>query len=559
MVKSSAIAHVALFGREHEYLEKYFAADREVVTEFREGIDACIEAFRGTPRKSKSLDDWKEGLSDSRVPEEPWESEEYLQFLQDNVVAGAVRVGRPEFVGHMTSALPAYLPEISRLLVELNQNVVKIETSNVLTLIERQVLAMMHRVTYGKDDSFYDQHIQVGGSHLGVVTSGGSLANITAMWLARNKCFAPDGEFLGQQRRGFVEALQHYGYKDAVIIGSQLMHYSMDKIGSIMGFGQEQILKIPCDDTGAVRIDLLEETIERCQDERRMVVALVGIAATTETGAVDDLATLADVAESHGVHFHVDAAWGGPILFSEKHRHLLTGIERADTVTICGHKQLYLPQGISMVLCRDPKLVRHIRTEARYQARAQSIDLGKHSAEGSRPANALYLHSSLHLLGRKGFGFLIDQGIRKAQIFAEMVRDHPAFELVHEPKTNLVVYRYLPIHLRGPGRLSPEDEQEVNGVNEALQDRQFADGDTFISRTTLPRHSDPDLPGQVVLRAVFANPLTADADLDRVLAEQVQLAELVLKQTTMGLEDVLAFIYPHHGSIERSSRADGLP
>ena len=189
----------------------------------------------------------------------------------------------------MTSAIPSYLSQISRLLVELNQNVVKVETSNVLTLVERQVLAMMHRVAFRKDDAFYDQHIQAAGSHLGIVTSGGSLANITAMWLARNKCFEPDGEFSGHQRRGFVEALNHYGYRDAVIIGSQLMHYSMDKIGSIMGFGQEQILKIPCDDTGAVRIDVLEETIKRCQDERRMVVALVGIAATTETGAVDDL------------------------------------------------------------------------------------------------------------------------------------------------------------------------------------------------------------------------------------------------------------------------------
>ena len=544
MGRSSAVAQVALSGREDEYLQRYFEADPEVVAEFREGIDACIQAFRDTPRKSRSLDEWKGGLSDSVVPQEPWESEQYFQFLQEQVVAGAVRVGRPAFVGHMTSAIPSYLSQISRLLVELNQNVVKVETSNVLTLVERQVLAMMHRVAFRKDDAFYDQHIQAAGSHLGIVTSGGSLANITAMWLARNKCFEPDGEFSGHQRRGFVEALNHYGYRDAVIIGSQLMHYSMDKIGSIMGFGQEQILKIPCDDTGAVRIDVLEETIKRCQDERRMVVALVGIAATTETGAVDDLAALADVAESHGVHFHVDAAWGGPILFSEQHRHLLTGIERADTVTICGHKQLYLPQGISLALCRDPKLAHHIRTEARYQARAESIDLGKHSAEGSRPANALYLHSSLHLLGHKGFGLLIDQGIRKAKIFAQMVRDHPAFELVREPKTNLVVYRYLPTHLRGLGRLSRDDEQQVNRVNEMLQNRQFADGETFISRTALRRHTDPELPDQVVLRAVFANPLTAHADLERVLAEQVQLADLVRKQTTMRFEDVLAFIYP---------------
>lgn len=536
---------------EHENLRKYFSADPEVVDEFRDGIDACIQAFRENPRESKSLDDWKQGLSGSIVPDQPWETGRYLQFLQNQVVAGAVRVGDPQFVGHMTSALPSYLSQIGRLLTELNQNVVKIETSNLLTLLERQVLAMMHRVAFRQNDSFYDEHIQASGSHLGIVTSCGTLANITAMWLARNRCFQPQGSFLGHQTHGFIEALQHYDYRDAVIIGSQLMHYSMGKLGSIMGFGHEQIIKIPCDDKGSVRPDLLEDTLMRCKDERRMIVALVGVAATTETGAVDDLQALADVAESHRVHFHVDAAWGGPILFSEKHRHMLAGIERADTVTICGHKQLYLPQGMSMVLCRDPKLVRHIRAEAHYQARAESLDLGKHSAEGSRPANALYLHASLHLLGHEGFGFLIDQGIRKAQVFAGLVREHPAFELFQEPTTNLVVYRYLPADLRGAGNLSREDEHVVNSINEVLQNRQFTEGETFVSRTALRRLAAPDAPPQVVLRAVFANPLTTDKDLEQVLEEQVQLANLVLKQATMSFEDVLKLIYRQTSSLDR--------
>ena len=460
-------------------LLRYFGGDPDTLAEFRAGVDACLRDFHDLPRRRRSIDAAAAAWSGARVPDEAWEASRYLELLRSEVVGGAVRVGAPRFVGHMTSVLPGYLGELSRLLVALNQNVVKVETSSVLTLLERQVLAMMHRVVFEEGDAFYARHTQARESYLGIITSGGTLANLTAMWLARNAALRAVDGFDGMQRRGFLQALDHYGYRDAVIIGSELMHYSVDKLASIMGFGHDQILKIPGDDTGAVRVDLLEATLRQCKQDRRLVVALVGIAATTETGAVDDLQSLAEVAKAHGVHFHVDAAWGGPILFSAKHRHLLAGIEHADTVTICGHKQLYLPQGTSMVLCREPSLVRHIRAEARYQARAGSYDLGKVSAEGSRPANALYLHASLHLLGTEGFGYLIDEGIRKAALFADQVRARPAFELLQEPKTNLVVYRYRPPDLRG--ELDDDDERRVNAVNEVLQERQFSHGETFIS------------------------------------------------------------------------------
>lgn len=531
----------------------YFSADPEVEEVFRTGVDACIQTFHEERRSPNSLDDWCAELSESEVPVVPWTAERYLAVLRDQVVAGAIRVGKPRFVGHMTSALPSYLGHLSRLLTVLNQNVVKIETSNVLTLIERQVLGMMHRVAFGQSSDFYREHLQNKGSHLGIVTSCGTLANMTAMWLARNHAMRSNSAFLGHQTSGLIEGLQHYDYRDAVVIGSELMHYSMEKLGSIMGFGHEQVLKVSCDENGKIMTGRLEELIEQCRAERRLVVALVGIAATTETGAVDDLDALADVAARYKLHFHVDAAWGGPILFSDRHRHLLKGIERADTVTICGHKQLYLPQGISMVLCRDPHLVQHIRALARYQARAESFDLGKHSAEGSRPANALYAHASLHLIGQKGYAYLIDEGIRKARLFADLVDSNPAFELIQDPTTNLVVYRYLPADLRevaALGKLTRGDELVVNSINEVLQNRQYEEGNTFISRTGLRWGSVSGTP-RIVLRAVFANPLTTEAHLAEVLDEQEALAELVLRQATMSFEDVLKLIYSQTSSVDR--------
>ncbi len=523
---------------------------------FEAQITACLDDYYQPAQISSpdAMDELQAHFADSRVPEAPSSLASYGQFLREQVMPHIVNVSHPRFVGHMTSALPRFLPKLAELLTALNQNIVKIETSKVLTLIERQTLAMMHRTVYDLSDGFYDQHIQQRESNLGIIVSCGTLANITAMWIARNKALESSEEFLGLQSEGFVSALRHYGYRDAVIIGSELMHYSMDKLGSLLGLGAENIIKIATDDHGTLDLAALEAAISSCRNEGRVIVALVGIAGTTETGAIDDLPALADVAHKHGIHFHVDAAWGGPMLFSSTHAQLLSGIERADTVTICGHKQLYLPQGISMVLCRDPKLIYHIKAMARYQARAESYDLGKHSPEGSRPAMSLFLHAGLTLLGRAGYAYLIDEGIRKARHFAALVDAHDAFELVEEPHSNIVVYRYIPASLRdkvGRDALTKEDQYVINCINEVLQDQEFQAGRTFISRTTLLHGPNSRHEPFVVLRAVLANPLTSEDDLAAVLADQVRAGDSVLEQRTMSFAQVLKLLYQQTSSFDR--------
>lgn len=539
-----------------DYFRPGGAGPSPAVATLRAGVEECVRAFLEAERITSPLtmDDLRDAFASSEIPELPRAPESYVRFLKEELVPNVVNVGKPRHIGHMTSALPGFLPHLSQLLTVLNQNIVKVETSKALTLLERQTLAMMHRLVFALPGPFYDQHIQDRESALGITASCGTLANITAMWLARNKALQSSDEFLGLQSEGFVSALRHYGYRDAVIIGSELMHYSMDKLGSLIGLGAENIVKIGTSARGAIDVQALEQAIADCRSEDRLVVALVGIAATTETGAIDDLSALADVAEAHGIHYHVDAAWGGPLLFSEAHRHLLAGVERADTVTICGHKQLYLPQGISMVLCRDPKLIYHIKAMARYQARAESYDLGKHSPEGSRPAMSLFLHAGLQLLGRKGYAHLIDEGIRKARALAGLIQEHEAFELVEEPQTNIVVYRYLPAELRSKARdgaLTSEDQYVINCINEVLQDQEFLHGSTFISRTTLTHVRNGRPEPAVVLRAVLANPLTTEADLRAVLEDQVRIGDIVLEQRTMSFAQVLKLLYQQTSSFDR--------
>jgi glutamate decarboxylase len=199
-------------------------------------------------------------------------------------------------------------------------------------------------------------------------------------------------------------------------------------------------------------------------------------------------------------------------------------------------------------------MIYHIKAMARYQARAESFDLGKHSPEGSRPATSLYLHAGLHLLGARGYGHLIDEGIRKARLFAALIAAHDAFELIEAPQTNIVVYRYIPQELRDQvarGALTREDHYVINCINEVLQDQQFLHGDSFISRTSLTHTRHGRRMPLVVLRAVLANPLTSDDDLRAVLADQVRVGDMVLNQRTMSFAQVLSLLYQQTSSFDR--------
>lgn len=473
------------------------------------------------------LDFLLDNYSDSQIPVQPVDFESYIQNLSNNVVAHSIHTSSPRFIGHMTSALPSFVRPMAKLMTAMNQNAVKIETAKALSFCEREALAMLHRLIYNFSDNFYAQHIQHNLSTLGILVSGGTVANITALWCARNASLAAKNDFLGIEKEGLAAALDFYGYKGAVIIGSELMHFSFDKAADLMGIGTQSLIRIPTDSNNRVNIQKLRQTVKECRDQNLLIIAIVGIAGTTDSGGVDSLAEIADIAQAANVHFHVDAAWGGPLIFSEQHRHKLAGIEKADSVTIDGHKQLYLPMGIGMVFFRDPHIATAIEKQASYTMRKGSFDLGKRALEGSRPGMALFLHAGLNLLGLKGYEFLIDEGIRKTQYMADRICSMPEFELLAEPDTNLLLYRYIPEPLRelvAKKQLTEIDNQLINNFNECLQKKQRQIGNTFISRTTKSATSlGKEIP-VIALRAVIANPLTKEEDIDAVLNDQIQIA-----------------------------------
>jgi glutamate decarboxylase len=271
-------------------------------------------------------------------------------------------------------------------------------------------------------------------------------------------------------------------------------------------------------------------------------MAIVGVAGATETGSVDPLDEIASIARAEGVHFHVDAAWGGPTLFSNRHRHLLAGIERADSVTLDAHKQLYVPVGAGMVVFRDVQSLSAVEHHANYVIRRGSRDIGKHTLEGTRAGMAMLVHSALRIIGQRGYELLIDLGIDKAAAFARMISAQPDFELVTHPVLNLLTYRYVPaaarhIFVRGSKQARAAANEVLSSLNESIQKEQRAGGKTFVSRTRLETAAHD---GEVltVFRVVLANPLTTPKILADILEEQRSHAERLLASEDFALPAV---------------------
>jgi glutamate decarboxylase len=499
----------------------------EMLVESR--ISEMIHDFLSTADFSSSIEfkSLVRKFSDSRIPAEPYEVTKYLDRLSDDVVIHSTRTSSPRFIGHMTSALPYFMRSLGKLMAAMNQNLVKIETSKAFSPLERQTLGMIHRLIFNQADEFYDRHLQNRESTLGIITSGGTLANITGLWCARNRTLGPQDGFGGVESEGLAAALEFYGYHGAVIIGSNSMHYSFEKAADVLGIGRQNLIKVRSDRHNRLDVAALRKKIEECRLQKRHVIAVVGVAGATETGAIDPLPEIAEVAREAGTHFHVDAAWAGPLLFSRRYKHQLTGIEQADTVTIDGHKQFYLPMGLGMCIIRNPQLAKSIEKQARYIVRPTSADLGKRALEGSRPSTVLFLHAALHIIGHSGYEILLDEGIRKTRYLADSILSRLEFELLQEPTMNILVYRYLPERYRqlaASGELSDSDNQIINEFNVRLQKSQREAGFSFVSRTMINSTRYRTGKPLVALRTVIANPITTESDIDEVLLDQLEIA-----------------------------------
>lgn len=533
-----------------EYLRKLFimpdSADKFV--EFGNELLEMIHDFfqeKGGIHSSITLPELSEIFNQKSVPVGPHLIKDVLSEIKSKVVGHSVKVGNPYYIGHMTSAIPYFMILLEMIIAALNQNQVKIETAKASSFVERELVAWLHRLIFSRTEKFYEKNMQNPRVALGNVTSDGTLANLTALLVAREKAFPQDGTFPGVRMAGMATALNYYGCSRGVVLVSARAHYSIKKSIGMLGIGEENVIAIPVNGDNRINIHKLEKRALELDREGARVIAVAGIAGTTETGNIDDLASISEVCRQVGASFHVDACWGGSAMLVDEYRPLFKGIEMADSATIDAHKLLYCPMSMGVVLFRNEKDLKLIKQSSKYIIRKNSVDTGRFTVEGSRAFSALKPWAALKIIGRDGYGLLLRGAKESTNTLKRILDKCGNFETLNEPDLFILTYRFIPEKARRDllflekSRKKAKSTKEkkqirdklrklnhlVNGLNIKLHKELRRDDSTFVSRTTLEstRYRPQDI---VVLRAVLINPL---------IDEKI-LREIVETHNRLGLE-----------------------
>jgi len=536
-----------------EYLAKLFimpdTSDKFIA--FGDALLNLIHEFfqeKGGIHSAISLPDLSKIFSDIDPPTDPELIKDVLYEIKQKIIPHSVKVGNPYYIGHMTSAVPYFMILMEMIIAALNQNQIKIETAKASSFVEREFLSWMHRLVFNRSNDFYARNIQNHEVALGNVTVDGTIANLTALWVAREKAFPRSKRFHGIAREGVPSALAYYGYSSAVVLVSRLGHYSLDKAMDILGLGSKNLIRIPVNGESQVDTKKLEAKIRELTsgNKRCKIIAIVGIAGTTETGNIDDLKLLREAAAECGAHYHVDAAWGGATLLSRRYRHFLKGIELADSVTIDAHKLFYTPMSMGMCLFRSEKDLSCVKYAASYVLRKSSVDQGRFTVEGSRKFDVLKPWAALKVLGTDGFQILFDHAFNLTADMNQLVTASENFEPLNNPQLFIHVYRFVPAAVHDTlNSLAASQKQKsartrankkmheinsmLNQLNIDLHRAIRAEDSSFVSRTTLitTRYAPSRI---VVLRSVTVNPLTTRAILEEILTKQEAMGLRIYKK-----------------------------
>lgn len=295
----------------------------------------------------------------------------------------------------------------------------------------------------------------------GDLTSGGSIANLMGVVAARDAF-----ELKGSQ------------FENSPIYLTEQVHHCVDKAIRIAGLGECPRRIIPMDAQFRMDTEALAAAIQKDKTAGYKPWLIVASAGTTDTGSVDPLAEIADIAAFHGAWFHVDAAYGGFFMLSERTRGVLDGIQNSDSVVIDPHKGLFLPYGSGAILVRDgASLHKAHYYDAHYMQDAktnqQDLSPADLSPELSRPFRGLRMWLPLMLCGLAPFRAALDEKLLLAKYFYQKLSTQPGWELGPEPELSVVTYRYLPA------------QGDADAFNRKLVQAIHDDGRVFVSSTVI--------------------------------------------------------------------------
>ncbi|PQB05260.1 pyridoxal phosphate-dependent decarboxylase family protein [Aureitalea marina] len=331
----------------------------------------------------------------------------------------------------------------------------------------------------------------------GFLTSGGTLANLTALLAARKAKSNTDVWSKGQST-------------PLAIMVSEQAHYCVDRAARIMGLGDLGLIKVPVDDQYRIKTQELEPLYEQAMNQGIQVIAMVGNAPSTATGIHDDLVALGKFAQNHDLWFHVDSAHGGAALYSDQYSFLLEGAAKADSIIIDGHKMMGTSSITTAVLFKNAShSYATFQQDAHYLWEAQEdpewFNMGKRTFECTKSMMSLRFLSIVAEHGWSFFNDLVNTLYASGQSFAQKIVEHPDMELALEPQTNIVCFRFK------------SSQKNLDQLNQQIRKAIIEDGRYYIVAVQLK--------DGYYLRTTFMNPFTTSAHMDELIDLIISKAE----------------------------------
>jgi L-2,4-diaminobutyrate decarboxylase len=456
-------------------------------------VDLLFQHVRGI--ESKPVVDWTRGadlrelvkLGAAQAAEGVDRATELVELFAQK----SIQLHHPSYMGHQVCP-PLPIAAIADFAISvMNQSTAVWEMSPIGTTIEREIIRWLaDRVNYPESAS-------------GTTVSGGSAANLTGLLAAR-----------ARWRHDHPSA-----DKTPVIFCSADAHYSIARAAAMLGIAASDVIEIATDDDHAMDVGELAAALEALEGTDRRPLAIVATSGSTATGAFDRLLEIADLRDQYRTWLHVDAAHGASVLLSPEYRHLMSGIERADSLSWDPHKMLWMPLSLGVILVRDERWLRdafEAKAPYLFHRDAAEQNLGEMTIQCSRRADAVKLWIALKVHGVAYFAGAIEQVARLGRRLDDLLRASDDFEALHQPQFNIACFRYV-----GDRTL---DEESLDDLNASIRQRLIESGEAWITSTLLK--------GKRALRVTLINPRTTVDHLAAMLESVRRVARELLAART---------------------------
>ena len=408
-----------------------------------------------------------------------FDSQEYsTKELFATVIERSIHTHHPKYIGHQIAPTVPVSALATLVSAQLNNGMAIYEMGQASTALEKVVVQkFIEAIGWKNADGF--------------LTSGGTLANLTALLAARKAKAKAD--------------IWNDGHESKLaIMVSEEAHYCVDRAARIMGLGTNGIIKIPVDAQYKMRTDLLESSYRKATNQGLEVIAIVGSAPSTSTGIHDDCEAVFAFAKAQDLWFHIDAAHGGAAIFAPKYKHLLQGIEKADSVIIDGHKMMGTAAITTAVLYKNTA-----DSYATFSQQAQYLweqnddpewfNMAKRTFECTKSMMSLRFFAVWNAYGNAFFDDFVTTLYDSARRFASLIEKAPDFELFLPPESNIVCFRYV----------AQRAQEDYDIINKQLRKSLLEDGEFYIVATQLKEG--------YYLRTTFMNPFTKENHMMQLL------------------------------------------